>query len=140
MREFAEVRFPTGFEVFGGKSKRSVRHNMQEAKVSLIKSGFLSFNVTATDLMLGKDRRNCAAFVAYNPRTKVLALRPVPFHVKPDTYAMTKTGRNSANVIISFQAQSKAWGLPLDGTTFLGRWSESEKMLLVDLSRPVAHG
>lgn len=133
------TKFPGGFDVYGGVAKRVARLSASGAKVSLVKSGFLSFSALATDMLLGPDRKNIAVFMAYNPQTRQLALHPVPYRSKPDTYAITRTGKDKMNALVSFAAQAQRWGLILDGRSFELKWDAQTKMFILDLSHVVGH-
>lgn len=133
------TKFPGGFDAYGGVAKRTARLSASGAKVSLVKSGFLSFSALATDMLLGPDRKNIAVFMAYNPQTRQLGLRPVSYLSKPDTYTITRTGKDKMNALVSFASQAQRWGLVLDGRSFELVWDAQAKLFILDLNRSVGH-
>jgi len=133
-----EVRFPTGFSTYVDV-KRSPRIQPKAPMVTVTRVGTLVFNAEAASLLWGRDRGkpNEAVMLAYNPKTKVLAVKPVPAHVKfPITLHMTVTGVYRRHATVSFKTFARVWNIPPSGNRYLCSWNEKRKMLMVDLSRP----
>jgi hypothetical protein len=127
-----EIQFPSGFEVFTGRGA-IVRGGkvLRIPKARFGISGFLSFNVPATTI-LSANGVNKAVFVAYNPQTRMVALRPVPFKQK-GTLMLSLSGRDKTNGLVSFVLQARAWGIPMKGAVYPCVWDDRVKIMLIDL-------
>lgn len=133
-----EVAFPPGFQVFNAEVKEKEKRGRLEPVCTLGKSGYLTFNQLATSILLGPNinKPNEAVFIAYNARTRKLALRPVPYHLKsPVTYKIVSTEAQRGTANVAFKTQARAWQIPLDRTrSYVCHWDAKHKLMIVEMS------
>lgn len=135
-----EAAFPPGFQVFTKELKERETLSKQQPTCTLGKAGYLTFNKLATAILLGAEKKNEAVFIAYNAKTKRIALRPVPYSLGPPTTYSIVTGGGmwKGGCNIRFKAQAEAWRIPLDRTrTYPCRWDEENKVLFVEMSTEI---
>lgn len=131
-----QVKFPEGFQVFDRAARERSKAVISKPLCTVTKSGFLSFNTRAARFLLGLGHeKNVAAFLAYNSKDRALAIRPVPYHLKPpETYKLVVHGGYKNTVQIGFVTASRGWNIPLDNARHPCMWDEKNGILLVSLS------
>lgn len=131
-----EQLFPPGFQVFTRDVKHREAMSRSEPVCTIGKSGFLIFSLIVSNWLLGSQLKNKAVFMAWNLRTKLLALRPVPWHEgAPITYKLILAKLSRGVIAVSFRTQAKAWGFDLEKTrTYACRQDKSTGIVYVDLN------
>jgi len=131
--------FPPGFRPFTRKDKQKLPgQHVKMPTLTVSRAGYLILNAPAAALVWGKEGKNRACAIAYNPSTSQLAIRPERKHLKPpDTYKVVPTGPYRRHGTIGFKTLSRVWNIPLSGRRFSCVWDEERKLLLADLSKPL---
>jgi hypothetical protein len=110
-----ETSFPEGFVPFTETAKEQYAMGQQIPACRFAKSGFLSFNKAASALLLGDNYAHKSVWIAYNSRTKSLALRPTTIVNRGKTYSLGRTGMRGDVVVVYFKTLAAMWDIPMDG-------------------------
>jgi hypothetical protein len=75
---------------------------------------------------------NLGVVLGFSPKTRVLGIKPVPYHLKPpQTYRLFPSGVRKNVFLVSFDRQARAWGIPQDGRVVPCVWDDKNSMLLL---------